>query len=102
MQLGCVARVSDAAARARRANPRLRSKPFELGQVDFLTTTTHVYLSPSSAQYRRLFIYHASPHGKQDTRGILALFELEGTNVTRQEDAIRRGLHPRRACPSPR
>ena len=55
LQVGCVARVS----RERRLRPK-DSSPFLLDELEYLTTTTHAYLVPEVAVYRRLFLYQAA------------------------------------------
>ena len=35
------------------------NSPFELSELEYLTTTTHQYLEPGVAVYRRLFLYNS-------------------------------------------
>ena len=87
LALGCVARVS-AKARARRFEGRRRKKDrsaFKLDELDRLDTTSHAYLEPSRAVFRRLYLYHCKRGGgggaQARTRSLWALVDFEGTNV---------------------
>lgn len=71
MGLGCVARISEA------GSTLARPDVLHLDDLDFLTTTTHAYLEPTTSSLRRMFVFHASsgPHA------IVALFNILESNV---------------------
>ena len=86
-QLGCVARVSSSAAIARRrakAGSDERERPYELHEMEFLTTASHEYLHPDSKDFnlRRIYVYHS----QTKTKGIVGVFVVgervgeEGSN----------------------
>ena len=86
-QLGCVARVSSTAAFARRrakAGSEERERPYELNEMEFLTTASHEYLQQDSTDFnlRRIYLYHS----QTKTKGIVGVFIIgesvgdEGSN----------------------
>lgn len=75
LNVGCVAQVNGVGRASLMSNPK---EPITLDTIDFITTTTHGYLEPSSSSYRRMFLFHASC----DNRAVVALFIIEDTNVS--------------------
>ena len=65
VRLGCVARVSNSAALARRrakAGTEERERPYSLDEMEFLTTATHNYLDFNESQHqgvKRIYLYHS-------------------------------------------
>jgi hypothetical protein len=74
MNVGCVTQLSEFGRQQLLAHPR---DPISFDSIDFITTTTHAYLDPTSATYRRMFLYHASC----DNRAVVALYVIQDTNV---------------------
>tara|TARA_B110000208_G_C11798052_1_gene440554 strand:+ start:251 stop:6238 length:5988 start_codon:yes stop_codon:yes gene_type:complete len=90
LALGCVARVS-AKARARRFEGRRRGKDrsaFKLSELDRLDTTSHAYLEPERAVYRKVYLYHCKSVAKAGKKGqagrarsLWAIVDFEGTSA---------------------
>ena len=75
MKIGCVARVTQQAARVRRRAKRTdedSKRPFQLDELEFMTTAAQSYLDKrdAGAKFRRVYFYHS----KSDRRSTVALF----------------------------
>jgi DNA polymerase epsilon subunit 1 len=70
MQLGCVTRI---ARHWKLQNPTIDLRQaLPLEGLEFLTTTTHPYLDPASAVFKRCYLYHS--HSPDHKRAVVGLF----------------------------
>jgi DNA polymerase epsilon subunit 1 len=75
VRLGCVARVSNSASLARRrakAGSEERERPYNLDEMEFLTTATNNYLDENESKnnIKRIYLYHS----RVGDRGVVGFF----------------------------
>lgn len=76
IKMGCVCKVSNNRKRSGQAQ-----LTYDLSDLDMVHTNAHPYLSPSSAQYKRIFIYFAQDRSRTtNPSAVLAIFFLQSSN----------------------
>ena len=78
-ELGCVARVSSSAAVSRRrakAGSYERERPYDITEMEFLTTASHEYVNLESNAFnlKRIYLFHSEKFVGGEAKGIVGIF----------------------------
>lgn len=80
LTMGCVATVNQRAQQS-------TNKFFKLQDLDLVHVQSHPYLTHHTANYRRIYVYFAADKTRvSGDLGIIAVFQLEATNLEHMEE----------------
>ena len=72
LQIGCISRVSNQKAAGNQG-----SNHFNLEDIEFVNSVDFPYLSPKTAQYRKIYLYAITERSNASQLGIVGLFILD-------------------------
>lgn len=85
LQMGCVTRVIKDDTKSNAVGAR----SYKLGELEFINTLAHPYLTCATSQFRRVFLYVSEDKSRNSGLGAIGLFIMNSSNADDEKEAKR-------------